>query len=174
MDEEMDGYIEMQRLEQQPVDPLLIHPYLEFPPDSKAVGHCAKLTRMHVASQDTVEWVFIETIGEMAIAHEFISIDSPWNRLFELSYMPTYRELLVEFLSPFSFHPCRGGQSEERHDYAHSPPPEVSFRIANVARAMTLAQFEVHCTVYLEDDIAIDLYTLVCLLLILVLFLLLF
>ncbi|MFS8031195.1 hypothetical protein Hanom_Chr17g01542971 [Helianthus anomalus] len=71
---------------------------------------------MHVASQHTVEWVFIETIGEMAIAHEFVSIDSPRNRLFELSYMLTYRELLVEFLPPFSFHPCRGDQPKEPRD----------------------------------------------------------
>ncbi|KAM0071751.1 putative Dilute domain-containing protein [Helianthus debilis subsp. tardiflorus] len=68
----------------------------------------------------------------------FIPVDSSWHRLFELAHMPSYRELLVEFLSTFTFHPP---QADQPPGQPHAPPPlpEVSFRLAGVWRSMTLA-----------------------------------
>ncbi|MFS7967465.1 hypothetical protein Hanom_Chr09g00786041 [Helianthus anomalus] len=42
-----------------------------------------------------------------ARVRRFKPIDSPWNHLFEWAHTPSYRELLVEFLSSLTFHPPR-------------------------------------------------------------------
>ncbi|KAF5800087.1 hypothetical protein HanXRQr2_Chr07g0311981 [Helianthus annuus] len=47
----------------------------------------------------------MDEIAETPRVRRFIPIDSPWHRLFDLAHMPTYRELLVEFISSFTFHP---------------------------------------------------------------------
>ncbi|KAJ0734334.1 hypothetical protein HanPI659440_Chr11g0418881 [Helianthus annuus] len=90
-----------------PADPLLNHPYLEFPPESDAAIRCDKLRNMHVGAHFAVS---SKTLWELATedwAREFVPRDSPWDRLFELAFTPSYREILIEFLSSFEFHPRR-------------------------------------------------------------------
>ncbi|MFS7951424.1 hypothetical protein Hanom_Chr07g00595011 [Helianthus anomalus] len=112
---------------------------------------------MHVGAHVVVDWDAPEAIGEMPGVQYFIPVDSPWQRLFELSHTPTYRELLVKFLSTFTFHPPRVVRPPTQ---PHAPPPhEVSFRLASVWRAMTLAKFPVHNDLYMHVEIAIDVYT---------------
>ncbi|MFS8022297.1 hypothetical protein Hanom_Chr16g01437811 [Helianthus anomalus] len=67
-------------------------------------------------------------------------MDSSSHPLFELAYTSSYRELLVEFLSTFTFHPPRADQQLQ----APPPTPEISFRHASVWHSMTLAEFSVH------------------------------
>ncbi|MFS8023574.1 hypothetical protein Hanom_Chr16g01453041 [Helianthus anomalus] len=43
-------------------------------------------------------------------AKEFIPARSPWDRLFELSHMLSYTEIIFEVLSLFKFRPCRADQ----------------------------------------------------------------
>ncbi|MFS7962112.1 hypothetical protein Hanom_Chr08g00722831 [Helianthus anomalus] len=83
------------------LDPLEDHPYLEFPPESDAALCCEKLWKMHLGAHFVVCWDTLRTLAAEDWAREFIPRGSPWDRLFELSYMPTYREILVEFLSSF-------------------------------------------------------------------------
>ncbi|MFS7935662.1 hypothetical protein Hanom_Chr05g00406231 [Helianthus anomalus] len=67
-------------------------------------------------------------------------------------------ELLVEFLSTFTFHSPRADQSPAQ---PHAPPPprEVSFWLASFWRAMTLPEFAVHSDLYLQEEITTDIYT---------------
>ncbi|XP_035834355.1 uncharacterized protein LOC110884635 [Helianthus annuus] len=145
------------RRQRPPVDTLQGHPYLEFPDGTDAARHCQKLRRMHVGSHASIDWDAMEEIAETPRVRRFIPIDSPWHRLFDLAHTPTYRELLVEFLSSFTFHPP--GEPVPL-PYPGAPhPPEVSFRLAGVMRSMTLAQFAVHCGLYMQEEIETEIYT---------------
>ncbi|MFS7970986.1 hypothetical protein Hanom_Chr09g00827381 [Helianthus anomalus] len=141
-----------------PVDPLHGHAYLEFTAGTDAARHCRKLRRMHVRLHVAVDRDALKAIGEMFRVRYFIPVDSSWHRLFELAHTPTYRELLVEFLSTFTFHPPRANQSSSQ-PHAPPPPTEVSFRLTSVWRAVMLAEFAVHSGLYLQDEIARNVYT---------------
>ncbi|MFS7965605.1 hypothetical protein Hanom_Chr09g00764181 [Helianthus anomalus] len=112
-----------------PVDLLRGHPYLEFIDGAPAFRFCRKLRRMHIGSHVAVNWDAIGAIGETPRLRYFIPVDSPSHRLFELAHTPSYKELLVEFLSTFTFHPPRADQSLAQ---PHAPPlpPKVYFRLA--------------------------------------------
>ncbi|XP_035836908.1 uncharacterized protein LOC118484905 [Helianthus annuus] len=145
------------RRQRPPVDTLQGHPYLEFPDGTDAARHCQKLRRMHVGSHPSIDWDAMDEIAETPRVRRFIPIDSPWHRLFDLAHTPTYRELLVEFLSSFTFHPP--GEPVPL-PYPGAPhPPEVSFRLAGVMRSMTLAEFAVHCGLYMQEEIETEIYT---------------
>ncbi|MFS7956523.1 hypothetical protein Hanom_Chr07g00655581 [Helianthus anomalus] len=141
MEDEMD--IEEMNLEQPqsqerpPADSLPNHPYLEFPPESDAALRCDKLPKMHVGAHFAVSWKTLRELAAEDWAREFVPRDSPWDRLFELAFTPSYREILIEFLSSFKFHPRRPDQ----------------------ARSMSLAELAVHSGLYTEAEIATDLYT---------------
>ncbi|KAM0055397.1 hypothetical protein Hdeb2414_s0006g00205591 [Helianthus debilis subsp. tardiflorus] len=145
------------RRQRPPVDTLQGHPYLEFPDGTDAARHCQKLRRMHVGSHASIDWDAMEEIAETPRVRRFIPIDSPWHRLFDLAHTPTYRELLVEFISSFTFHPP--GEPVPI-PYPGAPhPPEVSFRLAGVQRSMTLAEFAVRCGLYMQEEIETEIYT---------------
>ncbi|KAF5784345.1 hypothetical protein HanXRQr2_Chr11g0518451 [Helianthus annuus] len=99
----------------------------------------------------------MDGIAETPRVRRFIPVDSPWHRLFDLAHTPTYRELLVEFLSSFTFYPP-GVPVPLPHPGA-PPPPEVSFRLAGVMGSMTLAEFAVHCGLYMQEEIETEIYT---------------
>ncbi|MFS7938048.1 hypothetical protein Hanom_Chr05g00434891 [Helianthus anomalus] len=112
---------------------------------------------MHVTSHFAVSWDAFRALAEHDRVREFIRADSLWDWLFELSCMPTYREILVDFLASFEFHPRR---PEQVVDPAKPPSlPEVSFRMAGQARSMSLAEFARRSCLYTEAKVATDLYT---------------
>ncbi|KAM0014628.1 hypothetical protein Hdeb2414_s0034g00725951 [Helianthus debilis subsp. tardiflorus] len=141
----------------QPPDTLQGHPYLEFPDGTDAARHFQKLGRMHIGSHSAIDWDAIDAIDETARVRRFIPVDSPWHHLFDLAHTPSYRELLVEFLSSFRFHPP-GVPVPLPHPDA-PPLPEVSFRLAGVLRSMTLVDFAVHCVLYMQEEIETEIYT---------------
>ncbi|KAJ0851365.1 hypothetical protein HanPSC8_Chr13g0591361 [Helianthus annuus] len=145
------------RRRRPPVDTLQGHPYLEFPDGTEAARHCQKLRRMYIGSHAAIDWDAMDGIAETPRVRRFIPVDSPWHRLFDLAHTPTYRELLVEFLSSFTFYPP-GVPAPLPHPGA-PPPPEVSFRLAGVMRSMTLAEFAVHCGLYMQEEIENEIYT---------------
>ncbi|KAF5810595.1 hypothetical protein HanRHA438_Chr04g0181061 [Helianthus annuus] len=140
-----------------PVNPRHGHPYLEFTGDTPVARFCGKFRRMHIGSHAAVDWDALEAIGETPRLRYFIPVDSSWHRLFKLAHMSRYMELLVEFLSTFTFHPPRADRSPAQ-SHVPPPPPEVSFRPAGVWRSMTLAQFAVHSGLYLQEEIDTDVY----------------
>ncbi|MFS7987978.1 hypothetical protein Hanom_Chr11g01029151 [Helianthus anomalus] len=88
-----------------PPDTLQGHPYLAFPNGTPSTRHCQKLRRMHIGSHAAIDWDAIDEIRETVRVRRFIPVDSPWHHLFELAHTPSYKELLVAFLSSFTFHP---------------------------------------------------------------------
>ncbi|KAJ0788816.1 hypothetical protein HanPI659440_Chr05g0196311 [Helianthus annuus] len=113
-----------QRAPQPPVDQLHGHAYLEFTASTDPARHYGKLRRMHVGAHVVVDWDALEAIGERPRLRYFIPVDSPWHHLFELAHTPTYRELLVEFLSTFTFHPPRVDQPLAQ---PYAPPLRARF-----------------------------------------------
>ncbi|MFS8016515.1 hypothetical protein Hanom_Chr15g01369561 [Helianthus anomalus] len=53
---------------------------------------------------------------EAVKARDFIRHDTPWSRLFNLAFLPSYRVLVIEFLSSFEFHPRPADQPGEADD----------------------------------------------------------
>ncbi|KAJ0934298.1 hypothetical protein HanRHA438_Chr03g0105841 [Helianthus annuus] len=156
-EEDIPEQPQRKRRARPPPDPLENHPYLEFPQESEAALRCEKLRKMHIGEHFAVSWKTLRKLEVEDWVRKFVPVDSPWDRLFELSFTPTYREILVEFLSSFEFHPRR--PNEVVDPAQPPPPPEVSFRMAGQAREMSLAQFAVHSGLYTEAEIATDLYT---------------
>ncbi|KAM0049611.1 hypothetical protein Hdeb2414_s0008g00287911 [Helianthus debilis subsp. tardiflorus] len=60
---------------------------------------------MQIGAYPAIDWDAIDEISETPRVCQFIPVDSPWHRLFDLAHTPSYRELLVEFLLSFTFHP---------------------------------------------------------------------
>ncbi|KAJ0591814.1 hypothetical protein HanHA300_Chr03g0077611 [Helianthus annuus] len=112
----------LRRRRPPPVEPLQGHAYLEFIDGTPASRHCQKLRRMHIGAHATIDWDAIDAISETPRVCRFIPVDSSWHRLFELAHTPSYRELLVEFLSTFIFHPLRADQPPAQAD---APPPPL-------------------------------------------------
>ncbi|KAJ0696084.1 hypothetical protein HanLR1_Chr10g0352921 [Helianthus annuus] len=108
---------------------------------------------MHVGSHVADDWDALEAIGETPRLRYFIPLDSSSHRLFELAHTPSYKELLIKFLSTFTFHPPRADQppAQPHASPPPPPPPEVSFRLASVWRSMTLAEFAVHSGTWEHD-----------------------
>ncbi|KAM0019185.1 hypothetical protein Hdeb2414_s0026g00682601 [Helianthus debilis subsp. tardiflorus] len=107
-----------------PPDPLQGHPYLEFPDGTPASRHCKKHRRMHIGAHSAIDSDAIDEISEMPRVRRFIPVDLLWHRLFELAHTPSYRELLVEFLSSFTFHPRGAAQLPAQPD---APPLRLSY-----------------------------------------------
>ncbi|KAJ0736213.1 hypothetical protein HanPI659440_Chr11g0441021 [Helianthus annuus] len=68
---------------------------------------------MYIGSHAAIDWDAMDGIAETPRVRRFILVDSPWYRLFDLAQTPTYMELLVEFLSSFTFYPP-GSQCRSR------------------------------------------------------------
>ncbi|KAF5784707.1 hypothetical protein HanXRQr2_Chr10g0420081 [Helianthus annuus] len=93
---------------------------------------------MHIGCHNEVNWEALESVDETARAHEFIPMDSPWDQLFELSYLPHFREILVDFFRLSNF--TLVGPTDLRRWTTRAPPPAgVSFHLYGVHRHMTLA-----------------------------------
>ncbi|KAL8214320.1 hypothetical protein R6Q57_003769 [Mikania cordata] len=83
-----------------------------------------------------------------------IGEDTPWSRLFEMTFAPQYRLITVEFLSTFVFRPRAADQPQADPDQ-----PELSFRLCGLAYAMSLAEFGNALGLYTEEELEMPIYT---------------
>ncbi|KAL8199734.1 hypothetical protein R6Q57_013302 [Mikania cordata] len=68
-----------------------------FDPSVSRGLHCSRLK--------AVDWEILTEIGERANAERRIGEETPWGRLFDMVFQPSYREVVVEFLSTFTYRP---------------------------------------------------------------------
>ncbi|KAJ0811756.1 hypothetical protein HanPSC8_Chr17g0754351 [Helianthus annuus] len=87
------------------VDPLLDNPYLAFDDGSEAFDRCEKFRRMEIDGHVAVDWTALEEVDEAARARDYIGHDTPWDRMFQLAYLSSYRVMVCEFLASFEFGP---------------------------------------------------------------------
>ncbi|KAL8239193.1 hypothetical protein R6Q59_015760 [Mikania micrantha] len=121
------------------------HPILQFLEGSTAFGRCAKFRTMRIGRQKAIDWDVLTEIGERERAKRGIGEETPWRRLFEMAFQPSYREVVVEFLSTFTFRP--GGV------------PKVVFSMLRQRHEMSLAEFAVITGLYWEPETVNPLYT---------------
>ncbi|MFS7974125.1 hypothetical protein Hanom_Chr09g00864891 [Helianthus anomalus] len=72
---------------------------------------------MEIGGHVAIDWSASEEVEEAVRARGVIEHDTPWERLFELVFLPSYRVLVIEFLSSFKFHlrpPDAGGAGRPR------------------------------------------------------------
>ncbi|KAL8205471.1 hypothetical protein R6Q57_009022 [Mikania cordata] len=92
--------------------------------------------------------------NELERMTSIIGDDTPWSRLFEMTFAPQYRLITVEFLSTFVFRPRAADQPQADPDQ-----PEVSFRLCGLAYAMSLAEFGNALGLYTEEELEMPIYT---------------
>ncbi|KAI3703972.1 hypothetical protein L1987_74173 [Smallanthus sonchifolius] len=92
-----------EEIEVAEIDPLLGHPYLQFNTRSTTHRRCQRLRRMRIDEHAAIDWLIREDLGEADKAQEIIGHNTPWDRLFESAFLPSFREPVVEFISFFTF-----------------------------------------------------------------------
>ncbi|KAL8210906.1 hypothetical protein R6Q57_005343 [Mikania cordata] len=65
---------------------------------------------MRIGRQKAVDWEMLGEIGERERAERWIGEETPWRRLFDMAFQPSNGEVVVEFLSTFTYRP--GGVAE--------------------------------------------------------------
>ncbi|KAL8204993.1 hypothetical protein R6Q57_010616 [Mikania cordata] len=121
------------------------HPILQFPEGSTTFGRCAKFRTMRIGRHKVVDWEVLDEIGEREHAERWIGEETPWRRLFNMAFQPSYREVVVEFLSTFTYRP-RG-------------VPEIVFYMLRQRHEMSLVEFAVVSGLYWEPETITPLYT---------------
>ncbi|KAL8225292.1 hypothetical protein R6Q57_017849 [Mikania cordata] len=84
-----------------------------------------------------------------------IGEDTPWSRLFEMTYAPQYRLITMEFLSTFVYRP-RGPYYQPQ---AGPQQLDISFRLCGFAYDLSLAEFGSALGLYTEQELEMPIYT---------------
>ncbi|KAM0011912.1 hypothetical protein Hdeb2414_s0058g00759401 [Helianthus debilis subsp. tardiflorus] len=116
------------------------NPYLMFEEGSEAYHRCEKFRRMEIGGHAALDWGALDEVDESTRARLFIGHDTPWSRLFDIAYTPSYRVMTCEFLSTSDFAPRPVDRLEELDD-PDDPWIEDSFRLANQWHLMSLRQY---------------------------------
>ncbi|KAF5778767.1 hypothetical protein HanRHA438_Chr12g0562701 [Helianthus annuus] len=106
---------------------------------------------MEIDGHVAIDWTALEEVDEAARAQDYIEHDTPWDRLFHLAYLPSFRVMVCEFLAYFEFAPRPADQPEELDD-PEEPWVEVSFRLMGEWHEMSLREFVVHCGLYTLEE----------------------
>ncbi|KAL8199929.1 hypothetical protein R6Q57_013497 [Mikania cordata] len=80
-----------------------------------------------------------------------IGEDTPWSRLFDMTYAPQYRLITVDFLSTFVYQP-------QPPDFQPQPQSEISFRLCEGSYGMTLRKFAMMTGLYTQVEIDMPIY----------------
>ncbi|KAL8218159.1 hypothetical protein R6Q57_021532 [Mikania cordata] len=107
-----------------------------------------------MGQQKAIDYDLLAKLGQLERMTAIIGEDTPWSRLFEMTFAPQYRLITVEFLSTFVFRPRAADQPQADPDQ-----PEVSFRLCGLAYAMSLAEFGNALGLYTEEELKMPIYT---------------
>ncbi|KAI3797546.1 hypothetical protein L1987_32804 [Smallanthus sonchifolius] len=144
-------------IEMDQLDDLAHYPFLDFPPDTEAFSRCQKLREVQMGPGTAVDWALLEEVQEAERARAIIGEDTPWSRLFDLSFAETYRELVVEFLSTFIY--SETGLQPLPGEAPDIDPDRISFSIFGVVYRQTLSQWAVTTGLYYEPETVTPLFT---------------
>ncbi|KAL8217550.1 hypothetical protein R6Q57_020923 [Mikania cordata] len=152
----MSSSNEMERLHDDidEMDELIHHPWLQFPQGTIARNRRDRLLRKEMGQQKTIDYDLLAELGQLERMTTIIGEDTPWSRLFEMTFAPQYRLITMEFLSTFVFTPRAADQAQ-----ADQQQPEVSFRLCGLAYTMYLAEFGNALGLYTEEELQMPIYT---------------
>ncbi|KAL8208168.1 hypothetical protein R6Q57_007580 [Mikania cordata] len=84
-----------------------------------------------------------------------IGEETPWSRLFDMTFAPQYRLITVEFLSTSVYRP-RGPDYQPQ---VGPQPSEISFRLCGFTYDLSLAEFGSALGLYTEQELTMPIYT---------------
>ncbi|KAL8211337.1 hypothetical protein R6Q57_005774 [Mikania cordata] len=90
----------------QMLDP---HILMQFPRGSEAHTRLKRLVGREIVEPRTNDWSILETLGATERATAIVGASGPCRRMLEMGVFPAYREIVLEFLSTFEFHPLQAG-----------------------------------------------------------------
>ncbi|KAL8200868.1 hypothetical protein R6Q57_012207 [Mikania cordata] len=134
------------------MDAVIHHPWLQFPQGTVARSRRDRLLRKEMGQQNAIDYDLLAELGQLERMTAIICEDTPWSRLFEMTFAPQYRLITVEFLSTFVFTPPAADQPQQQQ-------LEVSFRLCGLAYAMSLAEFGNALGLYTEEELTMLIYT---------------
>ncbi|KAL8247033.1 hypothetical protein R6Q59_008249 [Mikania micrantha] len=137
-------------------DELMDHPWLAFPQGTSARKMRDRLLKKEMGNQKAIDYDLLAELGQQERMTAIIGEDTPWSRLFEMTYAPQYRLITVEFLSTFRYMP-------QAPDFQPQPgqaqPAEVSFRLCGAPYHLSLAEFGSVLGLYTEEETQMPIYT---------------
>ncbi|KAL8229453.1 hypothetical protein R6Q57_014353 [Mikania cordata] len=98
------------------MDELSHHPWLQFPQGTIARNRRDRLVRKEMGQQKAIDYDLLAELGQLERMTAIIGEDTPWSRLFEMTFAPQYRLITVEFLSTFVFRPRAADQPQADPD----------------------------------------------------------
>ncbi|KAL8208903.1 hypothetical protein R6Q57_008315 [Mikania cordata] len=108
-----------------------------------------------MGQQKAIDYDLLAELRQLERMTTIIGEDTPWSRLFEMTYAPQYRLITVEFLFTFVYRP-RGPDYQPQ---AGPQPSEISFRLCGFAYDLSLAEFGSALGLYTEQELQIPIYT---------------
>ncbi|KAL8208567.1 hypothetical protein R6Q57_007979 [Mikania cordata] len=108
--DEMEGLHDDFHVDQ--IDELMHHPWLQFPQGTIARNRHDRLLRKEMGQQKAIDYDLLAELGELERMTTIVDVDTPWSRLFGMTFAPQYRVITVEFLSTFIFRPRAPDQPE--------------------------------------------------------------
>ncbi|KAL8217883.1 hypothetical protein R6Q57_021256 [Mikania cordata] len=94
-------------------NPFLVYatnPTREIPKGTIARNMCDRLVRKEMGQQKAIDYDLQAELGQLERVTTIIGEDTPWSRLFEMTFAPQYRLITMEFLSTFVFRPRAADQ----------------------------------------------------------------
>ncbi|KAL8199763.1 hypothetical protein R6Q57_013331 [Mikania cordata] len=106
--------------------------------------------------QKAIDYDLLTQLGKQQRMMAIIGEDTPWSRLFDMTYAPQYRLLTVEFLSTFIFRP-------QAPDFQPEPgqlqPAEISFKLCGDSYVLSLREFAMETGLYTKAETYMPIYT---------------
>ncbi|KAL8224426.1 hypothetical protein R6Q57_019901 [Mikania cordata] len=114
-----------------------------------------RLLRKEMGQQKAIDYDLLAELGQLERMMTIIGEDTPWSRLFEMTYAPQYRLITVEFLFTFVYSP-RGPDYQPQ---AGPQQSEISFRLCGFTYDLSLAEFGSALGLYTEQELEMPIYT---------------
>ncbi|KAL8263813.1 hypothetical protein R6Q59_021943 [Mikania micrantha] len=129
------------------------HMLLQFPQGTEAHTRLKRLIGMEIVEPQTIDWSILATLGATERATTIIGASGPWRRMMEMGGLPAYREIVLEFLSTFEFHPPQAGGVEALEQLR-----AVSFTLCGQDVEMSLTQWGIATGFYTRDEVTTPLF----------------
>ncbi|KAL8254456.1 hypothetical protein R6Q59_032677 [Mikania micrantha] len=129
------------------------HMLLQFQPGTEAHTRLKRFIGMEIVEPRTIDWSILATLGATERATAIIGASGPWRRMMEMGGLPAYREIVLEFLSTFEFHPPQAGGME-----ALDQLPAITFTLCGQDVQMSLTQWGIATGFYTRDEVTTPLF----------------
>ncbi|KAL8199402.1 hypothetical protein R6Q57_012970 [Mikania cordata] len=108
-----------------------------------------------MGQQKAFDYDLLAELGQQERMMGIIGEDTPWSRLFEMTYAPQYRLIIVEFLSTFVYRP----HGPDFQPQAGPQQSEISLRLCGFSYHLSLAEFGSVLGLYTEEETQMPMYT---------------